>query len=433
MELFAGIDIGTSSVRITAINRQGEIFAETRSDLPAPLSVAEGCFEQSPALWLDACLKCLTELSQLLKGHLLKAIAIDGTSGTTLLVDNNNQAVGNALMYNDNRSAQVIDNLGHFIPDGHLTRSASSSLAKALFLLSEQSDNEALNIMHQADWITSQLSAKASLSDENNCLKLGYDSINQCWPEWLKKAPFKLYKKLPKVLRPGTAIALMHNSLASKLGFKTAPMIIAGTTDSTASTLATGISRPGEAVTTLGTTMVMKVISESPVFSAPHGIYSHRLMNGQWLVGGASNSGGNVLEKYFAMAEIQKLSEMIDPSQPTGLDYYPLSSKGERFPINDIDLMPRLTPRPEQKSVFLQAIFEGFANVEKLAYQLIAKMGAPSPLHIISAGGKAAENKILTEIRQNILGINIEKAQHTEASYGVAQLALSANKKLLAE
>lgn len=36
------------------------------------------------------------------------------------------------------------------------------------------------------------------------------------------------------------------------------------------------------------------------------------------------------------------------------LDYYPLTKPGERFPVNDPAMQPRLTPRPEDDARFLQ-------------------------------------------------------------------------------
>jgi len=73
-----------------------------------------------------------------------------------------------------------------------------------------------------------------------------------------------------------------------------------------------------------------------------------------WLVGGASNTGGAVLRKYFTDQQLAALTARIDLSRPTGLDYYPLVTAGERFPVNDPALAPRLEPRPADDAVFLQ-------------------------------------------------------------------------------
>ena len=84
--------------------------------------------------------------------------------------------------------------------------------------------------------------------------------------------------------------------------------------------------------------------------------------------GGASNTGGAVLKQYFSNAQLAELSESIDAATPSSLDYYPLTSPGERFPINDPDMQPRLTPRPADDAEFLHGLLEGVASVEAQAY-----------------------------------------------------------------
>jgi hypothetical protein len=52
--------------------------------------------------------------------------------------------------------------------------------------------------------------------------------------------------------------------------------------------------------------------------------------------GGASNTGCKILrDEKFSEDELVTLSEGIDPQSCSGFTYYPLSTQGERFPIND--------------------------------------------------------------------------------------------------
>ncbi len=87
------------------------------------------------------------------------------------------------------------------------------------------------------------------------------------------------------------------------------------------------------------------MLSHTRVDDARYGIYSHR-QGDLWLVGGASNTGGAVLRKFFTDAELETLSRQIDTNAESGLDYYPLLQKGDRFPINDPEFPPKLEPRP---------------------------------------------------------------------------------------
>jgi hypothetical protein len=69
--------------------------------------------------------------------------------------------------------------------------------------------------------------------------------------------------------------------------------------------------------------------------------------------GGASNSGGAVLRSFFDDKQLAALTSQIDIAKPPGLGYYPLPKAGERFPVNDPGLQPRLTPRPDSDAAFL--------------------------------------------------------------------------------
>jgi len=93
-------------------------------------------------------------------------------------------------------------------------------------------------------------------------------------------------------------------------------------------------------VTSLGSTLAIKLLSRTRVEDARFGVYSHRL-DDKWLVGGASNTGGAVLRQLFTDEQLEKLSEQINPEVPSSLDYYPLPAVGERFPVADPNMMPR--------------------------------------------------------------------------------------------
>jgi len=112
----------------------------------------------------------------------------------------------------------------------------------------------------------------------------------------------------------------------------------------------------------------------------------------------------------------------MQPQTPTGLDYYPLPAPGERFPVCDPALQPKLTPRPSSDVVFLQGILEGLARVEQQGYQRLTDLGAPYPERVLTVGGGAG-NQAWTTIRRQMLGVPVTAARHQEAAYGAALLA----------
>lgn len=407
-----GIDIGTSGVRIAASGRTGAMLAISNAAIAAPIQDS-GRSLQDPRIWWAAIEQAFALLD--LKGLNVLALAIDGTSGTILAVDKSGEPLGLASMYNDLAERADVGKVLTVAPMETAARGGSSPLARALAMR-----KGATRILHQADWLAGQFSGRYDVSDENNALKSGYDPVARIWPSWIGGTGFDA-GLFPKVVPAGTAIGTILPDIAEKFGLSKTLSIVAGTTDGCAAFLASGASEPGDGVTSLGTTLTLKLLSDRPVFSPEYGIYSHRIGD-QWLAGGASNSGGGVLRKYFSSEDIARLSGLIDPDVPTGLDYYPLPQAGERFPIADPNFEPQLSPRPDDDRLFFQGLLEGIAHVEEEGYKRLAELGA-TPLKSIRSVGGGAANVAWGMIRLKTLGVAEKPSASDQAAMGAARLA----------
>jgi D-ribulokinase len=411
MDYGLGIDFGTSGARAIVLDGDRQIQTQVAVALPPP---------NRPALWRST-LFDLIEQIPLAQRQRLGAIAINGTSSTVLIADAQGTPLSDVLMYNDDRGAGQVDFLRTIAPPHHTVLSATSSLAKLLWLQQQPESSQARYFLHQADWIAALLHGQWGVSDYHNALKLGYDVDALCYPDWLRG--LAIAPLLPQVVAPGSVIGLINSSIAREYAIPVNCRICAGTTDSIAAFLASGVREPGKAVTSLGSTLVVKLLSRSRVDDSRYGIYSHRLGN-LWLVGGASNTGGAVLKAFFSATELAALSKQIVPNRLTGLDYYPLLQPGDRFPVNHPDLPPRLTPRPDDPVIFLQGLLEAMARIEAQGYALLQQLGA-TPLTQVKTAGGGAQNPAWTALRQQQLGVPVAPADQTEAAYGTALLALA--------
>ncbi len=379
---------------------------------------------RSPEYWWRAVCRSVRSVVQQLPDKNVIAMSVDGTSGSMVPIDKNGEPLSQPMMYDDAvDDASILESIASRMPQHSAAGGATSGLAKVLKFAPLRPEA----VVHQADWIVGKLSGNFTHSDTNNALKTGFDPVAMKWPEWISETG-DVVNLLPNVALPGDVVDKVSASIASYLGIGTSVKIAAGTTDGCAAFLATGASQVGEAVTSLGSTLTLKLLCDKPVFAPEFGIYSHRI--GQaWLAGGASNTGGAVLAHYFADPELQQLSQRIEPNRPTGLDYYPLVGPGERFPVNDPGLVPRVQPRPDDDVEFLQGLLEGIAAIEQSGYQKLVSTGAPVATSIRSVGGGAA-NAAFTRIRQNKLGTEFKPALSEEAAFGVATLAKMAADRL---
>ncbi|MCM0593461.1 MAG: FGGY-family carbohydrate kinase [Gloeotrichia echinulata DVL01] len=413
MELFLGIDFGTSGARAIVIDDEAAIVAEVRY----PWENAAVC--DSVTEWQTALFTLLLYIPEELREE-IRAIAINGTSSTVLLSDAAGNPVDTALLYNDGRGYLMLEQLQDIVPENHTVLSATSSLSKLLWMSQQPSFSKAEYFLHQADWLAFLLHGYLGISDYHNALKLGYDVEQLKYPEWLNKLQIPI--QLPKILPPGSPIAELRPEIAAKFGLRHDCLVCTGTTDSIAAFLASGAKLPGEAVTSLGSTLVLKLLSRTRIEDARYGIYSHRLGD-LWLTGGASNTGGAVLKQFFTNAELESLSGEIDGAKASPLDYYPLLKAGDRFPINDPNLLPRLEPRPHNSVQFLHGLLESIARIEAQGYELLQQQGADRLTHVYTAGGGAA-NDTWTVIRQRYLKVPVSASMNTEAAYGTALLAM---------
>ncbi len=413
--MFLGLDFGTSGARACIINPAQHVIWQQHCAYLNPET-------QTPDDWRDTLQQLLRAIPAEIAAQLL-GVAIDATSGTVLLCDEHLEPCSPALLYHDNRAqAQVVEQLKQLAPVSHSVCTATSGLSKFLWLTQQSDSQSAAYFLHQADWLTALLSGQAGMSDYHNALKTGYDVAHLCWPDWLQALPHS--PLLPKVIEPGECIGLIQSHIAAHFGINSRCQIHAGTTDSIAAFIASQGNQIGLGVTSLGSTLVLKQLSEKRIDAPEYGIYSHRYGE-QWLVGGASNAGAAILRHYFSDAQLLALSAHIHPDIDSPLDYYPLSKVGERFPSNDAHLQPRLTPRPSNDVEFLHGLLQGLANIEAAGYRKLVELGAPPIQRIISNGG-GAKNLVWQQLRARILGVPVTLAEHSEAAYGAALLCSKA-------
>jgi sugar (pentulose or hexulose) kinase len=408
--MFLGLDFGTSGARACVIDHDKAIVWEQRVAYPDPA-------RQTPTEWRAALHLLLSALPKHIAAG-LHGLAIDGTSGTVLLCDTALEPCSPALLYHDNRAQQQAGQLRTIAPDSHIVCTATSGLAKFLSLTQHGDIDHAAYFLHQADWLTALLSGQPGSSDYHNALKTGYDVEKLCWPDWVTALPHA--HLLPKVLIPGEIIGYIQPDIAAHFGIHPQCVIHAGTTDSTAAFIAAEVSETGTGVTSLGTTLVVKQLSAQRIEAPEYGVYSHRYGD-LWLAGGASNAGAGVLRLYFDDTQLAALSDQIDPLQVSPLDYYPLAKIGERFPVCDAQLAPRLQPRPNSNVEFLHGMLQGLARIEAAGYARLAELGAPPLTRIVTNGG-GAQNTVWGKMREALLGVPVSAAKHREASYGSSLL-----------
>lgn len=458
---YVGFDLGTSGARISVIERKTETSSGYQEVHAEAIRWDEnGAYDDADA-WMTAILRLFRGASENL-GDLKSVISIcvSGTSASCLLINRDTKEVSRQpRMYNydvvgsaddESFAMEAMEVLEKHAPPRHTARARTGSLAKLLTWIKEKplSKNEVL--CHQSDFISLKLMEKSTspvTSDWHNCLKLGYDVREKKWPNWMADClsdagvtdPLLGDGILPlKVVSPGKRMGTVSSEMAQSLGLSHECVVVGGTTDSNAAFFAAAGTRPsfGTAVTSLGSTLAMKQLSQEYVEDATRGVYSHRFPNFEdpnaeaWLVGGASNVGCAILRKLeFSNDELDALSSKVDPMTDSPLQYYPLTKPGERFPVADPNKEPILEPVPSDRQDYLHGILQAIGDVERDGFEVLQELGAPAPTVVWTCGG-GSRNDMWNKLRERRLAtkfgtpdIKVKRAECIEASYGAALLA----------
>jgi sugar (pentulose or hexulose) kinase len=171
-DLVLGIDVGTSAVRVAAIDQAGRVAAFAASAMPAPLRDGTR-ITQDPAVWLRGLDDAMTRLASAVDLARIGALAVDGTSGTLVAVDELGRPVAAGSLYNDRADDAAVAAVGRVASARAAVHGATSPLARAARL---QRTAGVARIIHQADWIAGQFNWSSQHSNLLSRMECGYET-----------------------------------------------------------------------------------------------------------------------------------------------------------------------------------------------------------------------------------------------------------------
>jgi xylulokinase len=421
-----GIDVGTSGVRAVAVSPSGELLAEAEEKLRHDHRAAGGIHEQDPGeWWLALCSVAQGIVKTLMKRPSeveLRGVAVTSTSGSLVVADAQGRPLRPAILYDDGRGVEIAEELNKKGGDASIHLGPSFSLVKAAWVERQEPEvwERTRYVLHPADWLAGKLSGEFGISDFTNALKLGYDPENSAWAQSTRAAGL-LDDRLPVVHRPGDPIGELSSRAAAETGLPPRTCVLAGATDGMASVIASGASRPGDANTTLGTTLVWKVLHDAKP-AARSGIYSHLHPGGLWVPGAASNTGLGSIRMTGGTASVEEMDRLAAHYFPTSVVCYMLPGVGERFPFIHPKAESFVEAAPRDSGESYAAQLQSIAFVERWGYEILEGCGVKIGDRIFSTGG-AAKSPVLSQLRANVRGKTILQPRYPTAAFGAAILA----------
>jgi len=419
-----GLDVGTQSVRAMVVAADGRVVG--RGAVALRSSRAGARHEQDPRSWWPAVAAASREALRDVAPESVRGVATCATSGTILLVDRDGVPLTPGVMYDDAR-AQAHDARRPRQAGDAADAAPAPAVRKLHWMLDAWPERPpGARLAQQADVVTRALVGRDVPSDSSHALKSGYDLEREAWPK--AGVPDDL---LPAVVRSGSLLGEVCVAAAQASGIPAGTPVIAGMTDGCAAQLAAGALREGDWNSVLGTTLVLKGYSATIVRDPAGVLYCHRAPDGGWLPGGASSTGAGVLSAKFGGRDLDALGRRAAAFERTSVLAYPLVSAGERFPFAAADAEAFVLGEPRDEAELFAAILFGVAFVERLCFDAVDLLGAPTGGQLTLTGGATA-SRYWCQLRADVLGRAVRLVEEPEAAFGMALLAASAQRGIAA-
>lgn len=452
MSIFLGIDIGTSGTKTLAIDRSGKILADATSEYPlyAPKPLWS---EQDPEDWWQATIKTVQTVMKKakLKPADVKAIGLSGQMHGSVFLDKSGKVIRRAILWNDQRTAAECEeiekavggrrNLIKMVANPALT---GFTAPKILWLRNNEPKNFAklAKVLLPKDEIRRRLTGEyaTEVSDASGMLLL--DVAKRQWSKPLLSKLQLDIGLLGTCYESEQVTGKLTKDVATLLGLTTDCVVVGGAGDCAAGAVGNGIVNTGSLSTSIGTSGVMFVHSDTVQIDPLGRIHTFcHAVHGKWHMMGVNLCSGGSMQ-WFRNALCQTDYEAFKNSKKKGDFYDLLAAEAAKVkPGSDgLFFLPYLsgerTPHadPLARGAFVgltlahgrghltRAIMEGVTYSMRDSLEIIRGLGVP--VKQIRASGGGSKSPLWRQIQADIFGQKVVTLAAEEgAAYGVALLA----------
>ncbi|EMG29389.1 xylulose kinase [Listeria fleischmannii 1991] len=437
MAYVLGLDLGTSALKAVLMTEKGEWVAEASSDYPF-ISEKKGYSEQNPAEWVGALHAVFEVLHQKVSNlkEKLAGISFSGQMHSLVVMDSEMKVVRPAILWNDVRTTEACQFIYRTMPDiREITRNPvleGFTLPKLVWLTQNEPETwrQAAHFCLPKDYLAYILTGELCTDYSDAAGTLLLDVTKKVYSDEILNA-FQIPKQaLPKLVSSTTCIGAVTVTMAQKLGIKTDVKVFMGGADNAVAAIGSGITRPGLALSSIGTSGVF-LNFESNVLEAgrtPLHFFNH-IEDTAFYSMGVTLSAGNSLnwfKREFAPEE--SFDELFSsasriPVGALGLLFTPYIS-GERTPYTDSEIRGAFIgiDGRHTRSHFMRAVLEGITFSLRDTFELL-KLAGRDAAEIIAVGG-GAKNPLWLQMQADIYNRNVRTLANEQGpGVGAAMIA----------
>ena len=436
--LYIGVDLGTSAVKLLLMNTEGQIQKIVSKEYPIYFP-HPGWSEQKPEDWFEQTMAGLKELLADCDKSQVAGISFGGQMHGLVVLDENDEVIRPALLWNDGRTTEECDYLNNVIGKDKLSEYTANisftgfTAPKILWMKNKEPDNFARikKIMLPKDYIAYRLTGVHCTDVSDASGMLVFDVKNRCWSKEMLDICGISEDQMAKVYESYECVGCVLPEIAAQLGIPETTKVAAGAGDNAAAAVGTGTVGDGQCNISLGTSGTVFISSEKFGVDKHNALHAFAHADGHYHLMGCMLSAASC-NKWW-MDEIigtkdyaaeQKAIEKLGENHVYFLPYL----MGERSPIND----------PQARGTFIgltmdstradmtQAVLEGVAFALRDSFEVAKALGIKIERTKICGGG--AKSPLWKKMIANILNVKVDVIESEEGpALGGAMLAAVAN------
>lgn len=434
---YIGIDLGTSAVKLLLVDERGQILNSVTREYPLEFP-QPGWSQQAPEDWKKAVLEGIPQLLQGFDRSQVASIGCGGQMHGLVVLDENDQVIRPAILWNDGRTSRQVDYLNEVVGRETLSRLTANiafagfTAPKLLWMRDNEPENFARisKIMLPKDYINYILTGVhcCDYSDASGMLLL--DVEHKCWSEEMLSICGVTLAQMPHLYESYQVVGTVTPELSQALGLPNTVKVVAGAGDNAAAAVGTGVVGSGGCNISLGTSGTIFISSKEFGVDPHNALHAFAHADGGWHLMGCMLSAAScnkwLCDDILKTTDYEAEQKDITPDKLGNNHVYFLPYlMGERSPINDTNARGTFIgmTMDTSRSDLVQAVLEGVAFAIRDSFEVATSLGISIPKTKICGGG--SKSPLWRTIFANVLGIPLELLKTEQGpGYGGAILAM---------
>ena len=417
---YIGIDLGTSATKLLLMEENGKICNVVSKEYPLEFP-QPGWSQQNPQDWKKALLEGIPQLLEGFDRSKVAGIGAGGQMHGLVVLDENDNVIRPAILWNDGRTAKQVAYLNEVIGKDKLSRLTANiafagfTAPKILWMQENEPENfqKIAKIMLPKDYINYILTGvhACDYSDASGMLLL--DVEHKAWSKEMLEICGVKETQMPKLYESYACIGTVTAEMAELLGLPENVKVAAGAGDNAAAAVGTGVVGEGGCNISLGTSGTVFISSEKFGVDDSNGLHAFAHADGGWHLMGCMLSAAScnkwLVEDVLGTTDHTAQQAAIEEEKlgQNHVFFLPYLM-GERSPINDTNARGTFIgmTMDTSRADLVQAVLEGVAFAIRDSVEVARSLGIQIDKSKICGGG--AKSRLWKRIFANVLNCRLE-------------------------